>query len=229
MEIQNAPYPCSDLEWHLEDEIAEPQNLSQAQVFQHCVSLNIWFLLHNFSFVHICVSTVHHNITFYGLEYFQYVKCRTNRKLSNDKDMVETDIEEVEPGAVFEDKKVQNSRSCRPSLITRHYTLDIILFSLAAHGGLKRKEKDKARDKSIVFIARGRAHNSFPPLWVSECPRQCPVVKNTAPALFQLFTFLSTKCYAGLDGWCPSCICVFSHLPLLTDMGGEEDVYPDFK
>ena len=45
--------------------------------------------------------TVHHNITFYGLEYFQYVKCRTNRKLSNDKDMVETDIEEVEPGAVF--------------------------------------------------------------------------------------------------------------------------------
>ena len=129
MEIQNAPYPCSDLEWHLEDEIAEPQNLSQAQVFQHCVSLNIWFLLHNFSFVHICVSTVHHNITFYGLEYFQYVKCRTNRKLSNDKDMVETDIEEVEPGAVFEDKKVQNSRSCRPSLITRHYILDIIATS----------------------------------------------------------------------------------------------------
>ena len=38
MEIQNAP---SDLEWHLGDEIAEPQNLSQAQVFQHCVSLNI--------------------------------------------------------------------------------------------------------------------------------------------------------------------------------------------
>ena len=38
------------------------------------------------------------------------MKCRTNRKLSNDKDMVETDIEEVEPGAVFEDKKVKSTK-----------------------------------------------------------------------------------------------------------------------